>query len=355
MADAQTDPQAVWSATDRGRSETVSLVFSIPEPTLQVRLAALLRDMRGRYLKSALMSTVATLDIAQIDQALNQYVPEQSLAALAGYGLRGELMFPVPPILAKNPYLLGYYRLLYGFSQKQFYSTDTGAGPFKPMEANGRFTDRHAEHLPKLCEALIPAGVRLLAGIEEHGFGGRLLEDLTVLSVGPQLRGGINAKRGVAEIENVIDEIHEIVKQSVVDKTPSRIVLLNAAGRRVFIETAPDPDITIRQEMAEGELRTVVAMEVKGGSDFSNIHNRIGEAEKSHQKARAAGYVECWTVVNVDRFDEEMAQRESPSTDRFYRISDLSKREGAPYSDFRNRIISLAGIVDQSDGTQPEN
>ena len=75
----------------------------------------------------------------------------------------------------------------------------------------------------------------------------------------------------------------------------------------------------------------------------------------SHQKARAAGYVECWTVVNVDRFDEEMAQRESPSTDRFYRISDLSKREGAPYFDFRNRIISLAGIEDESDGTQPEN
>ena len=88
----------------------------------------------------------------------------------------------------------------------------------------------------------------------------------------------------------------------------------------------------------------------EAGGTFSNIHNRIGEAEKSHQKARAAGYVECWTVVNVDRFDEKMAQRESPSTDRFYRISDLTKRKGDAYSDFRNRIISLAGIVDESDG-----
>ena len=265
---------------------------------------------------------------------------------LAGYGLRGELVFPVPLVLAANPRLLGYYRLLYGFSQKQFYATDTGTGTFKSMEMNGRFTERHAKHLPELCKALAVARTRLLAGIEEHGFDRRLLEDLTLLTLGPQLRGGINAKRGEEEIKNVIHEIHEIVRPSVVERTASRIVLINAAGRRVLIEVAPDPDITIRQEMTEGELRAVIAMEVKGGSDFSNIHNRIGEAEKSHQKARAAGYHECWTVVNVDRFDVDMAKRESPSTNRFYRISDLLKRRGDAYSDFRNRIVSLAGIVD---------
>ena len=27
-------------------------------------------------------------------------------------------------------------------------------------------------------------------------------------------------------------------------------------------------------------------MEIKGGSDISNAHNRVGEAEKSHIKAR---------------------------------------------------------------------
>ena len=329
----------------------MGLTFNIPEPTLQVRLSAMLRDMRGRYLQSALTATVATLEIAQIDEALNHFVPKEKIAFLAGYGLRGELVFPVPPILAENPYLLGYYRLLYGFSQKQFYSTDTGAGPFKSMETDGRLTEVHTEHLPGFCKALVQAGTRLVAGVEEHGFGGRLLEDMTMLTVGPQLRGGINSRRGVEEIKNVLNEVHEIVRPTVVERTPSRIVLLNAAGRRVLIDIAPDPDITIRQEMADGELRAVIAMEVKGGSDFSNIHNRIGEAEKSHQKARAAGYVECWTVVNVDRFDEDLAKRESPSTNRFYRISDLSKREGSAYSDFRNRIVSLAGIVDQPDGT----
>ncbi len=96
--------------------------------------------------------------------------------------------------------------------------------------------------------------------------------------------------------------------------------------------------------MSAGTFRELVAVEVKAGSDFSNIHNRIGEAEKSHQKAKALGYSECWTVVNVDRIDMEMAKRESPTTNRFYRISDLTSEEGADYRDFRDRVISLTGI-----------
>jgi hypothetical protein len=40
-------------------------------------------------------------------------------------------------------------------------------------------------------------------------------------------------------------------------------------------------------------VRSLAAIEIKGGRDYSNIHNRIGEAEKSHQKAEKQGYVEC--------------------------------------------------------------
>ena len=90
------------------------------------------------------------------------------------------------------------------------------------------------------------------------------------------------------------------------------IQIANAAGRRILIEFASDPDIVIHEEMRPGVYRQLIAIEVKGGRDFSNIHNRIGEAEKSHQKARAAGFVECWTVVNVDKMDVETARRESP-------------------------------------------
>jgi hypothetical protein len=33
-----------------------------------------------------------------------------------------------PAVLEKNPYLLGYYRLLMGYSQKEFYGRDKGFG-----------------------------------------------------------------------------------------------------------------------------------------------------------------------------------------------------------------------------------
>ena len=105
-----------------------------------------------------------------------------------------------------------------------------------------------------------------------------------------------------------------------------------------------DPDIVIQEEMPTRELRNNLAIEVKGGLDFSNIHNRIGEAEKSHQKAKAAGYNECWTVVNMDRVNMTMAHRKSSTTNRFYRLSQIDS-VGQRYQDFFNRIVGLTGIV----------
>jgi hypothetical protein len=58
---------------------------------------------------------------------LSSYVDSEHLKRLAFFGLRGEVCFPVPYLLTRNPYLLGYYRLLYGFSCKAFYDQ----GPFK--------------------------------------------------------------------------------------------------------------------------------------------------------------------------------------------------------------------------------
>jgi hypothetical protein len=107
----------------------------------------------------------------------------------------------------------------------------------------------------------------------------------------------------------------------------------NAVSRTVLIEFAADPDIIIREEMVPGVYRELIAIEVKGGSDFSNIHNRIGEAEKSHQKAKASGYHECWTVVNVDKLSVNMARKESPSTSRFYLISAIVSTMGAEYEE----------------------
>ena len=319
-------------------------MIEIPDPELQIDFSFALARIRTLYLQNALSKTVRALDITDIDNQLGTMVPNDSLSTLASQGLRGELVFPVPVLLESNPRLLGYYRLLYGFSQKEFYTTETGASLFKNMEKSGKLSRSCQEGLPDLCRGLIRAGVVLLEGIGARRISSNLLDDLTLLTVGPQLRGGRNVKKGNAAIVKVFEAIHAIVESSALDTSPNRIEIANAAGRKVLIEFAPDPDIIIREEMGPNSYRETIAIEVKGGSDFSNIHNRIGEAEKSHQKARAAGYVECWTVVNVDRIDIDIAHRESPSTNRFYHLSALVAGEGDEYYDFRARIISLTGI-----------
>lgn len=192
---------------------------------------------------------------------------------------------------------------------------------------------------------MIGSAVVLLDGIGAKRISRELLDDLSLLTVGPQLRGGSNVKAGMAGIVKVFDAISAIVGHAATKIDPRLIDIKNAAGRRVLIQFASDPDIRIREEMAPSNYRNIIAIEVKAGMDFSNIHNRIGEAEKSHQKARADGYVERWTVVNIDRIDMAMARRESPSTDRFYRLSQIDGGSGPEYEDFYNRVISLTGIV----------
>lgn len=112
--------------------------ISIPAPQLQIDFAFALEQIRGLYLQHALSEAVGKLDIKNIDAELARIVPSASLTQLATRGLRGELMFAVPSLLSSSPRLLGYYRLLLGFSQKAFYTTQFGLTRFKSMEEKGR-------------------------------------------------------------------------------------------------------------------------------------------------------------------------------------------------------------------------
>jgi len=316
--------------------------ISVPVPELQIEFSVALAEIRRLYLQDALRDTVRNLDITALDKQLGKLVAPTSLKAIAAHSLRAELIFPVPIVLEANPRLLGYYRLLYGFSQKIFYTTASGIGRFRSMETRG-VIPKGADIKP-LCKSLIACGRTLLDGIGPSRMTRELLDDLTVLTVGPQLRGGANVKRGARGIVAVFEAIHAIVKVATVSFNETQIVVKNAAGRMVYIEFAPDPDIVIREEIATASFAEKIALEIKAGEDFSNIHNRIGEAEKSHQKARKRGFVECWKVVKVDRLDVKMAKQESPSTNRFYLLSAIVSGAGTEYVDFRNRIKTLTGI-----------
>lgn len=319
-------------------------MFKLPPPSQQVEFSFALARARGLYLQDALGLTVETLDIAVVDGELARLAPKKLLAAMARHGLRGELVFAAPCVLTANPRLLAYYRLLLGYSQKEFFAAITGASPFKAMEAHGRLPSQNNKNLPLLCEALNRAAALLVEGIGLDRVTRTLLDDLTLLTFGPQLRGGANVRRGGDATLKVFEIIHEIVRKAIQASDPNRIEVKNAARRTVMIEFAADPDIIIREQMARGGYRNIIAIEIKGGTDFSNIHNRLGEAEKSHQKARAGGFTECWTVVNVNRLDSALAHRESPSTDRFYRLSQLLKVKSEDFQDFRERITLLTGI-----------
>jgi XcyI restriction endonuclease len=317
--------------------------FNLPPPDLQVGFALKLIEARTQFLQDALKATVTTLDIAELDRQLAKHAPRASLTMLASHGLRGELVFPVPLVLEKNPRLLGYYRLLYGYSQKSFYTPATGMGQFKAMEKRGSLTARHSAEVSAMCVHLGEIGALLLAGVGSTAVSDRFIDDLTLLTLGPQLRGSANVKVGTEGIEIAFGIIREIIRSAIVAEDSTKLKLKNAAGREVSVRIAADPDIKIEEVMGSGAVRHLIAVEVKGGRDFSNIHNRVGEAEKSHQKARASGFTECWTIVNVDRTDFAKAKCESPSTDRFYRLSDLIDQGSKPYQDFRDRIQALTG------------
>jgi hypothetical protein len=295
-------------------------------------------------LVDALQLCIEDLDLTVLDAQLHEYADKNCLRRLASFGLRGELVFSVPCILERNPALLGYYRLLLGYSQKSFYTSESGAGQFKSMEEKGSLSKAQQQNIPELCCALCKSSSILVDGLADYMLNRDFLDESTLLTLGPQLRGGANVQRGTAAIKQVFDVIQEIVKKYVRQSSSHHIEIENSSGRKVLVEFAPDPDVVIREELRANTFRNLIAIEVKGGQDYSNIHNRIGEAEKSHQKARDSGYIECWTVVNVDRIDIEMAKKESPSTNMFFRISDLLNSLSEEHQIFSDLIISCVGI-----------
>ena len=283
------------------------------------------------------------LDLRTINAELDELVSPQDLAQLASRGIRGEVLFAVPCLLRANPKLLGYYRLLLGFSQKEFYNKSKLAR-LEVMESKGELPSRVAGELEELCRALVLRASEMANTI---GFGRitkELLDDLTLLTLGPQLRGSRNTRIGKAANEAVFQIIERIVHHALSKSTNSRLELINASGRPVSIAFSADPDISVTEEISAKTVKPVVAIEIKGGADKSNIWNRLGEAEKSHQSAKQRGFVEFWTIYNVPDLDRAKSKEKSPTTTRFYSLIELSETGSDAFADFRDRLIALVGI-----------
>jgi hypothetical protein len=306
---------------------------------LQISFWAFLQQIRTKHLAEALSNVVAQLEIARLDRELTEYTPTESLSILARNGLRGETFFPVPALLQNRPELLGYYRLLYGISQKEFYQGRFA--PFRSMEALNQLTQAGQEMLPQLCRSLGQTGAQLLAGVQPPSLAA--IHELQLLTIGPQLRGSKNNLIGSAATQEVFDLVKSLInKRHIQSSTAQVIEVKNAAGRIVQIAFAADPDITIIERLAT-EVMPNTSIEIKGGQDVSNVHNRIGEAEKSHLKARAEGFTRFWTIVRA-RIDLAAAKQQSPTTTEFFNLNDIQDKSHASYGRFKALLHQALGV-----------
>lgn len=314
----------------------------LPPPSRQLVFHELLVGSRKTVLKDALREAVAGIDPDLLQAELSEFAPRVARAVLAKAGIRDEEVFPTPSLLREKPTLVGYYRLLLGASQKQFYASGSGTGPFKAMEERGVVAERADVGLPVFCRAMGTVLADLVVQLSPP-VSPRDIEELPLLTLGSQFQGSNNNRIGQAATVDVFLSIKEIVKDHVREDGEQKIELENSAGRVVRFVLSADPDVRIEEEFGE-ELRPLVAIEIKGGTDKSNAHNRVGEAEKSHQKAKALGFRDCWTVIAKGGLNLTLLESESPTTNSWFDTAHILGREGKDWDEFRTRIVGSAGI-----------
>ncbi|MCY3603177.1 MAG: XcyI family restriction endonuclease [Chloroflexi bacterium] len=308
------------------------------EAELQISLAQRLLEIDQQHLAPALEEAVGQLDITKLDAELARLVPAERLGRVSAVGLRGERLFPVPLVLLQNPRLLAYYRLLYGISQKSFYRT---LGRFRSMEEQGRVSDRALPDMEALCASLCGTGWDLFEGIGSAS--AQRIRDLQVMTLGSQWRGGYLNRIGQAATRAVFKRIRAAIADSAVEEeSGTHLLVRNASDRLVRVSFSADPDIAIAEKLTEG-FESRLAIEIKGGTDVSNIHNRIGEAEKSHQKAQAEGFREFWTIINAP-ISHDVARRDSPTTQEFFQLGAIKDPTTSDWVRFRDQLTSRLGI-----------
>jgi hypothetical protein len=313
-----------------------------PGASRQVAFHQLLVAARKTYLMDALREALRAINPKAVKTELTDYVPADVQQILAAAGIRDEHVFPTPSIVGAKPTLVGCYRLLLGAPQKSFYAGVTGMGRFRSMEARGVMNTGQEAGLDDFCRAMSVSLAELVRQMSPQ-MTDRDVAELPLLTLGAQFQGSNNNTIGKKAIEGVFLSIRDIVKAHIVNESTTTVTVRNSAGRNVTIAVSADPDVLVAEEFPAGPHRKL-AIEVKGGTDASNAHNRAGEAEKSHQKARAKGFPEFWTLIAKKGLDLEVLKAESPTTTAWFDVSQILGRQGQDWDTFRARLIGHVGI-----------
>jgi hypothetical protein len=331
------------NATTKTKQEALTerIVLNPPSPARQVRFYQLLVAARKQWFIDALSDALSQLEQDEVQRQLGSFVPGDVRKILAAAGLRDEYVFPIPTVIKRKPSLIGYYRLLLGAPQKSFYKGSTGMGRFKSMEELGTISKKQQPHVSDFCRAMAKPLAELVRQIPK--ITERDLHELPLLTFGSQLQGSNNTQIGKAAMKEVFVAVNEIVGRFVTETKENQLTVENSAGRTVIISLAHDPDVRI-QEMMGSVVHHKVAIEVKGGTDVSNAHNRAGEAEKSHQKARNSGFPEFWTIISKQGLEMSKLKDESPTTNHWFDVAEVLARKGKDWDEFRQRVAGVVGI-----------
>ncbi len=289
----------------------------------------------------ALKEALGTLDQNLIKTQIAFHVPADVQKLLAAAGLRDEYVFPVSAVIEAKPTLIGYYRLLLGAPQKSFYKSSTGMGIFKRMEEIGTVSAKQRPYVSAFCTAMAQPLADLVRQIPS--FTERDLHELPLLTFGSQLQGSNNTQIGKKAMQEVFLAITEILEKSIVEREDSKLTLRNSTGRTVLVMLSHDPDVCV-QEQVEGHTHNKVAIEVKGGTDVANAHNRAGEAEKSHLKAKRESFKDFWTIISTTGLDMDKLRQESQTTTEWFDVTQLLERKGTDWENFRRRLADAVGI-----------
>lgn len=257
---------------------------------------------RRTKLQPALGKAVKAVGIHNVDTDLKRLVAPEALTHLASIGLRGERVFPVPVILRHTPTLIGYYRMLLGLSQKEFGQPERlGYSPWVNAENTGKLSPQLEQLLDDFCKALILPLEQLVVAMD--GFSDRDLNDLALLTLGPTLQGGRNNLIGSKAVTGILASLRALLGAWIEFDSTQLIRFQTPAGRKFELVVRSDPDIALNEGTGT-ETKPLLAIEIKGGKDYSNAYNRAGEAEKSHITAKLQGYTHCWTIIHMKGADK---------------------------------------------------
>jgi hypothetical protein len=317
------------------------LRFAPPSPARQLGFHQLLIAARKKILEGALLEVLGQVDPDTIKDDLSRLAPTDARQALSKSGIRDEMVFMTPTVLRASPTLFGYYRLLLGVSKKIFYTAETGFARFARMEEQDVLTEWHDENLEEACSAMNKVLGELVMQISPD-ITAQDVTELPLLTLGSQFQGSNNNTLGQAATQEVFLAIKDVLEGRIIKSDERSVTIADRSGQEVRLVLSADPDVSVEKTTPEG-IELIAAIEIKGGTDKSNAHNRAGEAEKSHQKVKGRA-ANIWTLITMKGLSLDQLKRESPTTEEWFDISHILARKGEDWTRFTahlSRIVDL--------------